>query len=385
MPKHWQIKRLKDIATLKSGETFTAELLEENGKYPVYGGNGVRGYYSNYTHEGNYVLIGRQGALCGNINYAQGKFFATEHALVVSPFKNEVILWLGETLKAADYNKLSTSAAQPGLSANVLLQQLIPYPPYEERVKIANYLDNKISNIDAYVSERKKERLLLSDLKKAKVAEVVTKGLSPNVRLKDSGIPSIGMIPAHWEVRRFKSFAKTVKGKSTDYFDEPTTNSQIVLTVETLRNDSPQFYNYAVCDDIEQHCTPDDIIIIWDGAGVGEFLRAKEGLISSTTAKIVLNKKKILPEFFWYFGYRIEEVMKHMPTGMGIPHLNPIILANMEFAVPPLDEQRAIASYLDHECDQIEKKCALIDKQIQQLQLLKRALINEVVTGKKAI
>lgn len=385
MPKHWQIKRLKDIATLKSGKTFTSELLEENGNYPVYGGNGVRGYYSNYTHEGNYVLIGRQGALCGNINYAQGKFFATEHALVVSPFKNEVILWLGETLKAADYNKLSTSAAQPGLSANVLLQQLIPYPPYEERVKIANYLDNKISNIDAYVSERKKERLLLSDLKKAKVAEIVTKGLSPNVRLKDSGIPSIGMISAHWEVRRFKSFAKTVKGKSTDYFDEPTPNSQIVLTVETLRNDSPQFYNYAVCDDIEQHCTPDDIIIIWDGAGVGEFLRAKEGLISSTTAKIVLNKKMILPEFFWYFGYRIEEVMKHMPTGMGIPHLNPIILANMEFAVPPLDEQRAIASYLDHECEQIEKKCALIDKQIQQLQLLKRALINEVVTGKKAI
>lgn len=406
MPKHWQIKRLKDniifqpnvavpadnaFVTFMPMECLRDGVIQQREEiYSVIKKNGSYNAFENgdiviakvtpcFEHHNMAIAVN----LKNGIGYGTSEIFVLRPKNINTPFLNyylhsDYILGVG----------VSSMAGVGGLkrvNADVLKHAILILPPLAEQIKIANYLDNKISNIDAYVSERKKERLLLSDLKKAKVAEVVTKGLSPNIPLKDSGIPSIGMIPAHWEVRRFKSFAKTVKGKSTDYFDEPTTNSQIVLTVETLRNDSPQFYNYAVCDDIEQHCTPDDIIIIWDGAGVGEFLRAKEGLISSTTAKIVLNKKMILPEFFWYFGYRIEEVMKHMPTGMGIPHLNPIILANMEFAVPPLDEQRAIASYLDHECDQIEKKCALIDKQIQQLQLLKRALINEVVTGKKAI
>ena len=77
--------------------------------------------------------------------------------------------------------------------------------------------------------------------------------------------------------------------------------------------------------------------------------------------------------------------MKRMPTGMGIPHLNPVILATMEFALPPLHEQREIAEYLDEECRLIDEKCALIDEQIAKLQLLKRSLIREVVTGKRQI
>ena len=96
VPEHWQVKRIKDLSFLQSGNNVTSEQIEEIEKYPVYGGNGLRGYFSRYTNEGDYILIGRQGALCGNINYASGKFWATEHAVVVYLKSSINIKWYGE-------------------------------------------------------------------------------------------------------------------------------------------------------------------------------------------------------------------------------------------------------------------------------------------------
>ena len=76
-PAHWTCQKLKHVASLRSGESITSNDISDSGEYPVYGGNGVRGYTSSHTHEGEYPLIGRQGALCGNINYASGLFWAS--------------------------------------------------------------------------------------------------------------------------------------------------------------------------------------------------------------------------------------------------------------------------------------------------------------------
>lgn len=254
-----------------------------------------------------------------------------------------------------------------------------------EQEKIARYLDTKVGEIDQKVSliEKKIERYQL--LKKSIINKVVTTGLHPEAPRKDSQISWLGQIPEHWEVKRFKSIARTIKGKVVEYFDSPSDDANIVLTVDTLRNDNPQFLNYAVTSDTDQLCKVNDIIVIWDGAGVGEFLRAKEGLISSTTARIDVNKSIVNKDYFWYFGDKIEEIMKHMPTGMGIPHLNPIILSNMQFPLPPLSEQQEIASYLDQKCADIDAIIANCTAQIEKYKTLKRALINEVVTGQRTI
>jgi len=88
IPAKWEVKRVKDLAFYQSGEYINALDFEEENLYPVYGGNGFRGYADRFNTNGNYVLIGRQGALCGNINYANGKFWATEHCVVVYNNKN---------------------------------------------------------------------------------------------------------------------------------------------------------------------------------------------------------------------------------------------------------------------------------------------------------
>lgn len=279
----------------------------------------------------------------------------------------------------------SKGGTQPNINQDTIRNWLLPLPPLSEQEKIARYLDTKVEEIDQKVSliEKKIERYQL--LKKSIINKVVTTGLHPEAPRKDSQISWLGQIPEHWEVKRFKSIARTIKGKVVEYFDTPSDDANIVLTVDTLRNDNPQFLNYAVTSDTDQLCKVNDIIVIWDGAGVGEFLRAKEGLISSTTARIDVNKSIVNKDYFWYFGDKIEEIMKHMPTGMGIPHLNPIILSNMQFPLPPLSEQQEIASYLDQKCADIDAIIANCTAQIEKYKTLKRALINEVVTGQRTI
>ena len=386
IPDSWDVVRLKDIAMLQSGEGITSDSIDEIGAYPVYGGNGLRGYTDNYTNDGSYVLIGRQGALCGNINYAKGKFYASEHAVVVyTKEKQENTIWLGETLRMANFNRLSASAAQPGLAVSVLNFQKIPYPPKEVRQRIGQYLDVKLSEIDNRISVLEKQQNAYACLKKSIIHHAVTRGLNPDAHLKDSGIEWIGMIPEHWEIKRFKEFAKTIKGKQCDYFDSQGDNMAIVLTVETLRQDVPSFYNYGVIEDKKQLCKKGDIVIIWDGAGVGEFLKAKDGLLSSTIAKIEVDSNKVLKEYLWHWRYDIEYKLKSVPTGMGIPHLNPNLLNSFLMPIPPLEEQRAIAAYLDEKCAKIDAAIENIGKQIDASKRLKRAIINEAISGKTKI
>ena len=139
IPRHWAIKRIKDIADLRSGEGIAAEDIAPVGEFPVYGGNGLRGYTSSFTHDGHFPLIGRQGALCGNINYASGKFWATEHAVVVTPLPPCDTLWLGELLRVMNLNQYSNAAAQPGLAVDRLKFLRLPVPPSEEQTIIAQH------------------------------------------------------------------------------------------------------------------------------------------------------------------------------------------------------------------------------------------------------
>lgn len=140
IPKDWDVKRLNEIATMKSGEGITSQFISNHGNYPVYGGNGLRGFTSSYTHEGEFVLIGRQGALCGNTVRVTGKFYASEHAVVVNTFNFIDVDWLFQKLKGMDLNKYSEASAQPGLAVSKILQLFIDTPSHNEQMLISKSL-----------------------------------------------------------------------------------------------------------------------------------------------------------------------------------------------------------------------------------------------------
>ena len=134
--KHAEIFYLQAGKSLPSSEI--RESKENEYVHPCYGGNGLRGYVSQFNREGFYPLIGRQGALCGNINLATGKFYATEHAVVTETFSGTDIKWAGMFLKALNLNQYATATAQPGLAVKNLNSVLIPLPPVKEQKRIVD-------------------------------------------------------------------------------------------------------------------------------------------------------------------------------------------------------------------------------------------------------
>jgi type I restriction enzyme S subunit len=174
IPAHWAIKRIKDIVELRSGDAITSDSITPIGEYPVFGGNGLRGYTTSFTHSGYYALIGRQGALCGNINYASGQFWASEHAVVATSIRKHDTLWFGELLRVMNLNQYSNAAAQPGLAVDRIKFLRIPIPPYEEQIRISSWLKDTILRNEEMVSILRKQIAILTAYRKSLIHECVT-------------------------------------------------------------------------------------------------------------------------------------------------------------------------------------------------------------------
>ena len=392
IPDHWEEKRIKDIAFLQSGNSITAMDIAEEGKYPVYGGNGLRGYTNNYTYDGDYILIGRQGALCGNINYAYGKFYATEHAVVVYTKNEEITYWLGETLKAANLNRLSMTAAQPGLAVSTLNIQFIPYPPRKERIRIANYLAEKCTEIDTQMSLLTSKRDAYLRLKKSIINHAVTRGLDPNVKMKDSGIEWIGEVPEHWEVKRMKDIcALSPNIKSCSEYEYGS-----YLPMEGLRLDQIETSDELVST-LQGKYTPfedNDLLVAKvtpcfenGNIAIAKGLTNGVGFGSSEIFVLRANKYNNI-RFLFYMSLSSKFQDKACATMCGVgglKRISPLFMKTYIMAIPPSTEQRAIATYLDDKCAKIDTIVSNLDKQISRYADLKRSLIDEVITGKRAV
>ena len=141
--KDLETNKLKNVLTLKAGDfTDASEITEtqtEDNIYPCYGGNGIRGYVKEYNHDGDYSLIGRQGALSGNVQFANGKFKNTEHALLVTPLINTNSIWLYILLQILDLKRYQTGAAQPGISIKNLQEIDIISVPINKQNQFADF------------------------------------------------------------------------------------------------------------------------------------------------------------------------------------------------------------------------------------------------------
>lgn len=163
IPYGWVYTTLADIFNLQAGKFVSASEINDvdNGNnYPCFGGNGLRGYVDNFNRDGEFPLIGRQGALCGNVNYATGKFYATEHAVVVDTFAGTNPQWAFWFLKAINLNQYATATAQPGLAVKTINEAVIPLPPLMEQERIVAKIEELME--------------LCDELKTARVLPIIT-------------------------------------------------------------------------------------------------------------------------------------------------------------------------------------------------------------------
>ncbi len=403
IPEHWEVKRVKDVTiNVKTGTTPTTSKGDfftdgtETWFTPVDINNGDIKLSSRkiikdaiilreaFQFPPNSIYLIGIGGTLGKVAFCRYKASCNQqiNVIVVSKVVIPRFVFYQLMVTGSTLIKWSNYTTMPIFTQSDTKHLGFILPTLPEQTAIAAYLDTKTTAIDRKIELLTAKADKYKALRRSLINETVCRGLNPNAQLKDSGIEWIGKIPEHWKVKRFKSIANTVKGRNLELSDTYFENSLPNLSLEYLRNESVTFDTYCYTPDKNQRVTTDDMIIIWDGAGVGEILKGKDGFLSSTIAKIVVDKKKYNSKFLYHLRFSIEYILKMIPAGMGIPHLNPQVLNSFNCPCPPIDEQTEIAQYLNDKTTHIDTILTNISNQINKLTQLRKTLINDVVTGK---
>lgn len=174
MPTHWMLKKIKHYTWHRSGDGITNSQLSEDGLFQVYGGNGFIGYHDKYNVDGKYIVVGRVGALCGNVRFESGKKWVSDNALIFR-FSNEIDgAYLAIIMEAADLNKLNESNAQPLITGTKVANVSIPIAPANERAALIDQIRRLSRKIDDAIDLKMQQIGALKDYKTSLINEAVT-------------------------------------------------------------------------------------------------------------------------------------------------------------------------------------------------------------------
>lgn len=266
-----------------------------------------------------------------------------------------------------------------GLAASFVKKQKIPLPPFTEQESIVNYIDKKCAEIDKAIATQQRRIELLQELRQNIITHAVTRGINPDVPLKDSGVEWIGMVPEHWGKCRFKDFVtlKTDVSLSDNKIGLENIEGKTGQYIET----NSEFEGNGVAFDIN------DIIYgklrpylqkVWlatfAGNAVGDFFvfRCKRNCESKYLQYLMLSD-----------GFTSE--CNGATLGAKMPRVSSDFILSLPYYLPSISEQQAIVAHIISETTKLDKLVAKANRQISLLQELKQSIITEVVTGKRKV
>lgn len=397
VPEGWEFSKIKYHCTMKSGDNITALDISDNGEYPVYGGNGLRGFYKIYNKNGNHILIGRQGALAGNVHLVNGKFWATDHAVIVT-LKNDVFInYFFRMLESMNLNQYAfDTAAQPGLSVSRIMNLNIVLPNLKEQHRIADFLGSKCSEIDTLIENLRARMESAKEYKKAVITEAVTKGLDKDAKMKDSGVEWIGEVPEGWNIARLKQVLKTpmkygASESGVEYSDE--LPRYIRITDITLDNKLKDTGKLSLTEQqaIGYLLSEKTVLFARSGATVGKtFLYKPEygrAAFAGYMISAIPNNSKIKAEWLYYYtlSQAYWDWVNSSFSQATIQNIGADKYSNLPIVIPSLITQQQVINYLDSKCSEIDALLQNYEDQIATLEEYKKSLIYEYVTGKKEV
>lgn len=367
----WETKKLSQLSSMKSGATITARSIDQSSPYPCYGGNGLRGYTKTFTHDGHYALVGRQGALCGNVLEVSGRFFASEHAIVVTPHSGISISWLARAIDWMNLNKYTESSAQPGLSVTKILELSIAAPSDEmEQNRIAEALKDVESLIEAL------ERLIAKkrDIKQAVMQRLLTcKGCLPS---------STG----EWQTERLGEICDIVGGGTPKTSESAYWNGGIPWCTPTDITSTPGKYLSKTERTITQlgarssaaRLLPAGTLLLCSRATIGEVKMSTGPITTNQGFKSLICRDKVNNEFLYYKLLTMKNLLLEKSFGSTFLEISKASLAEIEIEIPSKGEQVAIAGVLSDMDDEISN----LESRLIKTRNIKQGMMQQLLTGR---
>lgn len=349
--------------------------------------------------KGDLLMASTGGGVLGKVFFYDSddtSFYADSHVSILRNSKKKNLMKYLYYFFSIKYDEINAtmvkgSTNQTELQRNYLLAYELNIPSLYKQQRIVDYLDAQLSEINRRVSVLEKELDAYARLKKSIIHQAVTRGLNPDIRLKDSGIDGIGMIPEHWEIKRIKELCPFVnRGTTPDYVDESNYKvmNQAVFSTGRLNLDIVRYSSYMKQ---EAQIKKGDLLIASTGGGVlGKlyFFDDDEVFYADSHVTIVRNNKNpfIVKFLFYYFSIAFDMINACFAKGStNQTELQKEKLIAYELAVPTYEEQQQIIIFLDEKCSKIDAAIENIGKQIEASMRLKKAIINEAISGKAPI
>lgn len=401
IPAGWKCCKQKYEIQLINGRAYSDSEFEEDGKYRILR---VGNLFSNPVwYTSSMELSADKYCSFGDLLYSWSMSYAptiwTGEKVIYHYHIWKVLLSNDLQKKFAFYYLTSLTDALKAeihettmgfITMGIMNNSYIAIPNTEEQTRIANFLDSKCAEIDALTADIQAEINILEQYKKSVITEAVTKGLDPNVEMKDSGIAWCPLIPSHWEYSNPKALFKQRTDRAFPNEKQLTSSQEygIIYQDEYMELTGNRIVTVIKDFSILKHVEPNDFVISMRSFQGGLEYSEKRGSISSAYIMLIPNEKYVYAPFYrWFFKSSkyinaIQSTSNLVRDGQAMRYAN---FAQVPLFIIPLDEQKSIAEYLDNKIGEIDYILSEKKRQVGTLLKYKKSLIYEYVTGKKEV
>lgn len=402
IPEDTKLIQLRFIADITTGNMDTQN-RENDGEYPFYVRSPKVERSNQYSFDDvEAILMAGDGVGAGRVfHYVQGKYACHQRVYRMNNFRyvqSSFLKYYLEGLFPMIMDQGSAKSTVDSVRLPMLQGFKVVVFNEAEQQKIIDFLDEKVGEIDSVIAKTKETIEDYKKYKQAIITNAVTKGLNPDVEMKDSEIEWIDKIPSYWEEKKIKQcvYIRARLGWKGLKADEYVESGYPFLSAFNIINSKLDFSEINYINQFRYEESPEiklnigDVLLVKDGAGIGKCAYVdylpQESTVNGSIALLTVDKS-LSGKYLYYFllSKLMQKYVDRIKGGMGVPHLFQRDIKEIRISMPPLEEQKEIVEYLDEKCSEINKLIAKKEELLADLEDYKKSLIYEYVTGKKEV